>query len=349
MFYALIRDMQPAHGERMLSLLQEAMEFADLQQAGQAWMVLKHTYAGHSEVDPTDDISHVTVYKHLVASVSRLDPTIHVWNARTGERPVLLARRAGGPITSMAFSPTGHLLVAVRAGGEVDVWNPTTGQHVQSFGGYLSSPGAVVIALAWSPDGKWVVSAACDPTASSCPPVLVWDPLTGMVPCAYAPGDSPVLALAWGAVDNHLACTDAAGTLHLGRVDLTSGRIVTLSRREDVVRGARSWSLAFSPDGQRLLVNGLQIWDTRSLTRRADHGGQLTFARGEWMDNQRVLCVYRNVVWLWWSHLAPEEPHQTFFLPPFPLPVALGLSSGTRCVVTGECGGGVNVWEMPGE
>jgi WD40 repeat protein len=83
------------------------------------------------------------------------DGTARVWDARTGDqRQVLPAAHL--PLTNVAFSPDGRLLVTTGLGLKgVETWNVQTGKLVHQLVGQFGT----VSAAAFSPDGRWLVTA----------------------------------------------------------------------------------------------------------------------------------------------------------------------------------------------
>ena len=89
------------------------------------------------------------------------DPTIRLWNVRTGEKRFTLTGHAKNRTTahtsdvrSVAFSPDGRLLATGGIDG-LRLWNPTTGQGLVTLTENKSS----VSVVAFSSDGRTLASS----------------------------------------------------------------------------------------------------------------------------------------------------------------------------------------------
>ena len=115
-----------------------------------------------------------------------------------------------------------------------------------------------VLAVAYSPDGKRLASAANDGTTR------VWDANTGQ-PVAELTGEGPtVLSLAYSPDGRHIASGDDEGAVRLWDAD--TGQPVADLRNGHAGAVMR---VTFSPDGTRIAASGaddaVQVWDTSRL------------------------------------------------------------------------------------
>ncbi len=204
-----------------------------------------------------------------IVSGSR-DNTVKVWDADTGTETLSLKGHTG-PVTSVAFSPDGKRIVSGSGGfddhgrispGEVKVWDAATGTEALSLKGHT----ALVTSVAFSPDGKRIVSGSEDNT------VKVWDAATGTEALSLKGHTGPVTSVAFspdgkrivsGSWDNTVKVWDAEkGTEALALKGHTSG----------------AFSLAFSPDGKRIVSAGvdntMKVWDAAMGTESLSLPGQ---------------------------------------------------------------------------
>ena len=94
----------------------------------------------------------------LLASGSQ-DRTVKIWNVASGERLYTLSDALDG-ITGIAFSPSGELLAAAGYDKSIHVWKigEKEGSLVQS----LIADEDSILQIAWSPDGKTLITSSSD-------------------------------------------------------------------------------------------------------------------------------------------------------------------------------------------
>jgi WD40 repeat protein len=164
-------------------------------------------------------------------------------------------------VSSLAFSPNGNFVAAGGRDKSLRVFAVKTGKEVLSLAGHENE----VLALAYSPDGKLLASAA---SSTEAPPVAnavkLWDVAggdvkaeikgsTGWFRCVAFSPDGKVLAAATthGQPRDKVCLWDTATGKQLGTLE------------ED---GVHTLALAFSSDGKTLVVGtdhaeAIRLWD----------------------------------------------------------------------------------------
>lgn len=173
---------------------------------------------------------------------SRGGPTIRLWDAATGT----LIRSFGGqePIFDIAFSPDGARLASIDRYHAITIWDVASGLALRKMQGNTSRGNAI----AWSPDGALVASAATNGSdAAEDRGVRLWNPNDGsLVDKATAPFPNDIRSLAFA----------PDGTLFTGGVGLGSSSIkvrrgawASADEREPIAQ------LSVSPDGRFLAAS----------------------------------------------------------------------------------------------
>jgi WD40 repeat protein len=81
-----------------------------------------------------------------------------VWDLTTGEEARSPLHGSDFPVSSVAFSPDGHLIAG--ASDKIYVWDADSGEPVEALGGY----GGAAMSVAFSPDGGRIAAAGTDGT-----------------------------------------------------------------------------------------------------------------------------------------------------------------------------------------
>jgi WD40 repeat protein len=198
-----------------------------------------------------------------LASVSRSvglpDGEVKLWDARTGQERLSLRGHVGtiATIWGLAFNPDGRRLASAGRDRTVKLWDVATGRETLTLRGHQDA----IRAVAFSPDGRQLASASDDHT------VRIWD----ATPWEEKPGEEPltlpvhstgVWAVAFHPNGQWLASATEDKAVELW--DSRTGNVLFTFPDSQ-----RCWSLAFSPDGQRLAGGAAQpgevkVWDVRT-------------------------------------------------------------------------------------
>lgn len=221
-----------------------------------------------------------------VATASE-DGTARVWDARTGA-PVGAPLRHGGVVRSVSFSRDGARVVTASNDRTARVWNTQTGAP-------LSAPlrhDAEVTSAEFSPDGARVVTASVDGTAR------VWNSHTGArigAPLVHEIARRSVVleryvtSARFSSDGTRVLTTSVFGTARVWNA--RTGAPITAPLR----LGSEVNSVAFSPDGARVVASSLadhttRVWDVRTgapVTKVMQHGARVTSAafsqNGTWV------------------------------------------------------------------
>jgi streptogramin lyase len=155
-------------------------------------------------------------------------------------KPVTLSGHKGY-VWSVCFAPHGRLLASGASDQTVRLWDPATGNPLQTLEGHTEA----IISVVFSPDGKLLASGSKDTT------VRLWDPTTG----------NPLQTL-----EGHTEAVYSVVFSPNGRV-LASGSVDSTIRLWDPTTGnplqtftgltKSVYSVAFSPDGRVLALGSM--------------------------------------------------------------------------------------------
>lgn len=155
-----------------------------------------------------------------------------------------------GSITSVDFSPDGHLVAAGIANGDIRVWEVNDQLPLINFSEHTD----LVWAVAFSPNGRVLASGSQDQS------IRLWDVQSGECIARFLGHTEWVKALAFSHSDTWLASCGNDGKVCLWDYEL--GELLSTVDAHD----GWIWSIAFSPDDRILASAGqdglLKLWDT---------------------------------------------------------------------------------------
>jgi WD40 repeat protein len=164
-------------------------------------------------------------------------------------------------VVCVAYHPSGKVLATAGGTGAIHLWDAFTGKLIKT----IPASAGVVLSLAFSRDGNRLVAGTAgdsalvldlaDPNGS--PAIL---PHAGPVTAVAVSPDGKLIAVAAGEVAK--AKPSASGEVTIWEWLKVRKKLRTLTT------GGRVWSLAFSPDGQRLAAAGeaknVEIFDPKT-------------------------------------------------------------------------------------
>ena len=252
-----------------------------------------------------------------------LDQTARIWNATNGA--LLRTFVVRFPVVSLAFSHDGQRLVTVGPDNSACVWKVPTEREASS-GRPEKAPGGksairnpqseldqsllmsaatdrellslrghshAVLAVAWSPDDRWITTGSKDTTAK------IADANTGAARLTLVGHSDSVLAVAFTPDGKVLATGSADGTARLWSTSSAQCLHVLTNHSGAVL------SLAFSPDGHLLATGSAdgsaRLWETgtgRQLHLLSGHVNVSSVAFSP--DGQRLVTT-SGVINLHWS------------------------------------------------
>ena len=188
------------------------------------------------------------------------------------------------------------------------LWDVTTGKELRRFEGHTS----FVVAVAFSPDGRRILSAGHSPDDS----LRVWDAETGKEMRRLRGPENAVRNVAFSP-DGRWALTGGTTQPHTLRLwDLESGKVLDRFQHKYEAVG-----LAFSPDGRRALSGGLVhmspdgaatwLWDVASgkeLQSFYEFGGDISCVAFS-PDGRQFLSASRSETVRLWDVASGRELH----------------------------------------
>ena len=180
----------------------------------------------------------------------------------TIRREVALLTGNMGPVSGVAFSPDGSIIVSGNEDGTVWVWNRHTGKHIQTFEISVS-----ILSVAISPDGKTIATGSGEESDMGSIGITLLDITTGEYLKSFG-GPHEVLSVCFSPDGKTLASSGDKWDSNIRLWDVQTGELLkTLKKRtafEDF-EGRDVNSVVFSPDGN-MIVSGsghgtIRLWN----------------------------------------------------------------------------------------
>jgi WD40 repeat protein len=274
------------------------------------------------------------------------DRTVRVWDLETG---TLEARLEGfpGTVNSVAWSPTDDLILlgAQRPSKEAcyaRLWDVDPGKPIRQFP--LAGHTTAVLAVAFSPDGKWALTGGGQREHGDLA-LRLWN-VAERREVGRLPGHEDFI---WRVVFSPTGAQAAScgndGTVRLWDVDK---RAEAHCFRD---LGGRALSLAFAPDGRRLAAGGedrrIRVWDVEARRETAvldGHAGEV-FGVAFLPDGRRLVSASADMTLRVWDLAGRRETHR--FEGHTDIITNLAVSpDGTRALTCSQ-DRTVRLWELP--
>ena len=289
------------------------------------------------------------------------DGTAKLWEAATGKE-LITFRGHGGPVKCVGFSPDGRRVVTSGEGQTADIWDATVDREVLTLKGQqpflealLARKGKVIptgpiTCLAFSPDGQRIIATSEDQRAR------VWDSASGKelfsVNGAWSAAFSP---------DGQRFVTvggDVFETVNGISRKLSSVKVFEAAGGQELLtligHSNGIWSVAFSPNGQRIATGGLDgtamVWEASSgkelltLTPEQEHGlGWSIYSIAFSPDSRRIVTGSGDQTAKVWEVASGKE---LLTLKGHRAPVnSVAFSPDGQQIVTGSDDGTAEVWD----
>jgi WD40 repeat protein len=216
---------------------------------------------------------------------------MRVWDLGTDRERTILGTHQG-LVHQLAFTADGRRLVSCSRDHTIKIWDVPGTREIRTLRGHTDA----VVKVAVSPDGKRIASASIDQT------LRIWDADTGRELRKLTGHHGPVYSVAYSPDGTRIA---SGGTKMVRVWDASTGEeLLTLAGHSE---NCAIHSVAFSPDGKRLVSTGgdatIRIWDAlrgRELRTLRGHGKRVVCNALFTPDGGRIVSgAYDGTVRIW--------------------------------------------------
>lgn len=231
-------------------------------------LMMFYCRTSHSEVITAIAFSNDS--KYLVSSGSDYYASIKIWDFATGKCLKTLRMRA----SSLATSPNGMYLASSNYhDNSIDIWRLPTGDHLRSLSGHKYG----VTSVAFSHDGRYIISGGCDGTVKIwdaftdlCMNTLVVDHKDEVAAAVFSIIQPDVFSVAFSPNDAYIVSGGEDKTI---RIWETSNGTCCKTIQDD----ERIYYVDFSSDGREIISGGkshIKMWDSTDgkLLKVIEHG-----------------------------------------------------------------------------
>lgn len=147
---------------------------------------------------------------------------------------------------AIAWSPDRKLLASGSGDAAIKIWNPQTGECVQSLEGHNAR---WVCSVVWSPDGKWIASGSVDQT------LKLWNSQTGECVRTFTGHKRQVISVAFHPDGTMLASNSEDETIKLW--DIQTEKCLKTLRADRPYESMNITSVKGLTEGQKATLKAL--------------------------------------------------------------------------------------------
>ena len=204
------------------------------------------------------------------------DQTAKVWDAATGGELLTLIGHTAR-IVSAAFSPDGKRLATASADSTARIWDASTGREMLSVSWFNQNR---VTDIAFSPNGKYIVTTGIPNSGDISLRTIIWDPATGQQLLALSSPGKVASAIAFSPDGKQLALGYVNGSMKVYNISADGLHAIELY----TPRGHSGWieDITYSLDGKRFTTASddgtTKIWDAatgQELLVLSGHDGEV--------------------------------------------------------------------------